>query len=268
LLAKRFDAKEDAMIDISGTTLLELTNATDLLEQMWSIFPALSFVLQDPRAPRSVLILAVEFLQEFVNHATAGVGIEKAQEDNDIPSARAILINIPDPVLERLIDLLYVPRLGPDSLKYEEEDPTVNIVTRVNFYKLLMSYDATVDTDVRDRSLEVLVPLLELDSPRMALRLGRRRKGLVRTRLYDHLVPIVAGQVGRSESSLLASQILKELAKAGEENKVGLLYIKERLIEMAIRDKRVAQLVWVHLFPVAKKNVSDSESSEEQEDAH
>ena len=85
--------------------------------------------------------------------------------------------------MQRLLDLLYIPRLGPDSLEYI--DPVQNIVTRVTTLKLLMGYDATVDTDVRDRALDFLVPLLELDSPRLAQReTGRQRERQIKKSLF------------------------------------------------------------------------------------
>ena len=112
--------------------------------------------------------MAVDLLQEFVNHARIGVvgsidlkEQQLLQQQGGIPSARAILLQVPDSVLHRLVDLLYIPRLGPDCLNYE--DPTITIVTRVNMFKLMTGYDATIDADVRDRALDVLVPLLELD---------------------------------------------------------------------------------------------------------
>lgn len=265
-LAKRLDAKEDVMTDIPKSALLELTNAADYVIQCWAIFPALEFIFADPKASRSVLMMAVDLVQEFVNHARVGVVGSVEQEggnSNNIPSARAILVNMPESVLNRLTDLLYIPRLGPDSLNYE--DPTINIVTRVNMYKLFMTYDANVDTDVRDRALDVLVPLLELDSPRMAARMAVYPSGRVRTRLFDALVPILAGAVGRNESSMLASQLLKELAKAGKETKTALAYIQGRLLELAAKDARMSNLMFTHLYPPEPAEESDGESSEEQE---
>lgn len=132
-------------------------------------------------------------------------------------------------------------------------------------FKLMTGYDATVDTDIRDRALDVLVPLLELDSPRMALRVAVYPTGRIRTRLFDALVPILAGQVGRNESSMLASQLLKELAKAGNDTRVGLSYIQTRLVELAARDARISQLAITHLYP-EEEDGSDGDSSDEQEE--
>ena len=69
----------------------------------------------------------------------------------------------------------------------EYVDPTNCIVTRVNTLRMLLGYDATVDTDLRDRSLDVLVLLLELDPPTMANRLVNLIPRRVHTRLFDGL---------------------------------------------------------------------------------
>lgn len=124
------------------------------------------------------------------------------------------------------------------------------MVARVSTLKLQLGYNATIDFDTRDRALDVLVPLLELDSPRMAARLGREASG-VRVILYDALVPILTTNVGRSEASVLATQLFRELAQAADENKLGLQYVQGRLIELASRDARVSQLVWNDLYPIS-----------------
>lgn len=112
-----------------------------------------------------------------------------------------------------------------------------------------MGYDATVDTDVRDRALDVLVPLLELDSPSMARRLGRVPDGSIRIRMYEALVPILTTAVGRSEASMLASHLFREISKS-RENWVGLRYVQRRLMELAARDPRISHLMWNHLFTI------------------
>ena len=244
-LAKRLDTKEDVVQDVSKEMLLQLTQT--YLVRVWSIFPALASILIDSTAPRQVIMMVVDLLQEFINHARVGVIGSVEDQDTDVPNARSILVNIPTASLQRLMDLLYIPRLGPDSLEYV--DPVQNIVTRVTTLKLLMGYDATVDTDVRDRALDVLVPLLELDSPRLAKRLGTKDNGSPQNRLYDAIFPILATKVGRNEAPLLASQLLRELAKA-KENRVGCLYVQERIIALASKDPRVAHLAYNHLYSV------------------
>jgi hypothetical protein len=128
---------------------------------------------------------------------------------------------------------------------------------RVPTYKIPIGYNATVDVDARDRALDVLVTLMELDSPRMAARLGREASG-IRTRLYDALIPILTTTIGRSEASALASQLFRELSKANDANKVGLQYVRSRLIELAGRDARVSQLVWKHLYPIPSDDATDN----------
>ena len=269
-LAKRLDTKEDVLGDVTKEFLL--TFVSDYLVAVWSLFPALAHVLTNPLCPRAVMLVAVDLLQELINQARVGVvgsvDLEDKKGDHQMPTLRAILVSMPNSVLERLVDLLYVPRLGPDSLEYL--DPVHNIVTRVTTLKLLMGYDATVDTDLRDRTLDVLVPLLELDSPRMASRLGMHEPAedgaimstvptddtrggsnsvpIVRARLWDSLVPILTSTAGRSDANMLASQLFRELAKA-DSNQPGLLYVQSRLIEFASRDNRVAHLVWNYLYP-------------------
>lgn len=147
-LAKRLDTKEDIVQDVSREMLLQFTH--EYLDRVWSIFPALSKVLTDSNSPRLVIMMALDLLAEFINHARVGV-VGDVDDEADVPDARSIVVHIPKSVLNRLSDLLYVPRLGPDSLDYI--DPVHNIVTRVTTLKLLMSYDATVDTDVRGRLL-------------------------------------------------------------------------------------------------------------------
>jgi hypothetical protein len=245
VLAKNLDTKEDFVQDVPQELLLHLTQ--DYLVQAWSIFPALGKVLMDTTAPRIVTMMAVELLQEFINQARVGVvGSVVDQEDSDeIPNLRAILVYLPDAMLRRLTDFLYIPRLSSDSLEYN--DPVVNIVTRVTPLKLLAGYDSTIDTDIRDRTLDVLVPLLELDSPSMAKRLGTKSNGLVNNRIFDAVVPILATKSGRNEAPLLAIQLLRELAKA-DQNKNGLMYIQERVIAIASSDARVAHLALNHLY--------------------
>ena len=274
-LAKRLDTKEDVMSDVTKDFLL--TFASDYLVAIWSLFPALAHVLTNPHCPRSVMLVAVDLLQELISQARVGVvgSVDLEDQEDEIPTLRAILVRMPDAVLDRLVDLLYVPRLGPDSLEYL--DPVHNIVTRVTTLKLLMGYDATVDTDLRDRTLDVLVPLLELDSPRMASRLGMhtysdmKRKDskpllpMVRTRLWDALVPILTSKVGRNEATLLASHLFRELAKA-RSNQMALQYVQGRLVELASRDNRVANLLWNHLRPISSHGSTDDDHDDDNID--
>lgn len=244
-LAKKLDTKEDNVQDIEKDMLLQLTQ--DYLIRVWAIFPALGNVLTDTTASRAVTMMALELLQEFINHARVGViGNVEDQDPEKIPDTRAILVYIPSKLLTRLADFLYIPRLGSDALEYI--DPMVTIVTRVNPLKLTVGYDGSIDTDVRDRTLEVLVPLLELDSPGIAKRLGTKPDtGLPNNRVFDAIFPILSTQSGRNEAPLLATQLLRELSKA-KENRLGFLYLQERIITLASKEPRVAHLAFNHLY--------------------
>lgn len=244
-LAKKLDTKEDNVQDIEKDMLLQLTQ--DYLVRVWAIFPALGNVLTDTTTSRAVTMMALELLQEFINHARVGViGNVEDQDPEKIPDTRAILVYIPSDLLTRLADFLYIPRLGSDALEYI--DPMVTIVTRVNPLKLTVGYDGSIDTDVRDRTLEVLVPLLELDSPGIAKRLGTKPDtGLPNNRVFDAIFPILSTQSGRNEAPLLATQLLRELSKA-KENRLGFLYLQERIIALASKEPRVAHLAFNHLY--------------------
>jgi hypothetical protein len=271
-LARRLDTKEDVMSDTTKGFLLSFTS--DYLVAVWSIFPALHSVIKNPLTPRTVLLMAMDLLQELVNQArVAVVGSINLQDDPDeLPTLRAVLVQMPAPMLSRLADFIYVPRLGPDALEYV--DPVKHIVTRVTTYKLLAGYDGTVDTDIRDRALDLMVPLLELDSPRVAALLGSEpseeqdddkeeaeRHPKVRTRLWDSLVPILTSTAGRNEAAHLATQVLRELAKAPE-NRLGLQYIQERLLKLACKNERVAHTCWTYLFLTPQDGEADDDDDE------
>jgi hypothetical protein len=122
-LAKRLDVREDIVEKVSTQFLLEFCG--DYLVAVWSIFPVLQYVLIQEDATRSVLLLALDLLHEFIS--AARVGLVGAVEDENphirpgqdypIPKLRAVLVNMPEIMLERLVNLLYVPRLGSDSLE-------------------------------------------------------------------------------------------------------------------------------------------------------
>lgn len=92
--------------------------------------------------------------------------------------------------------------------------------------------------------MEVLVLLLELDSPRMATRLGK-------TMPFLSLLPILTATTGRTDASSLAAQALKELAHS-QSNAVRLLAIQPRLVELASRNPKVS--VWEDLYPIVEND--------------
>lgn len=232
-LAKKFNTKED-VVDVSTNTVLEL--ASSHLIQVWSLFSALNHVLTNPTSPRSLVMLALDVLKECLDQVGGVVAIDVVEE---IPSMAVILRELPDGIIERCLDCLWIPRLGSDALDYV--NPLCNMVARVSALKLKMGYDATVDTDLRDRSLDVLVPWLSLDEKVLAAKLGLTKKGQVQTRFYDAVVPILTTRVGRNDAPLLATQLLKYMASSSE-NKQGMLYIQDRVLELASRDARIAQV--------------------------
>lgn len=113
-------------------------------------------------------------------------------------------------------------------------------------HRYLQGYDSIIDFEVRDRALEVMVVLLELDSPRMAARIGE-------TKPFQALLPILTTAAGRNDASSLAIQAFKELAQS-EKNTVGLLALQPRLVELASRHLRISRLVWEELFPVVHES--------------
>jgi hypothetical protein len=124
-------------------------------------------------------------------------------------------------------------------------DPVKNVVARVTTLKLLTTYDQTIDSELRDRTLEVLVPWMELDSPRMAIRVGKLCS-------FRHcILPILNSTVGRSEATVLATQLMKELGQA-EENMAQIRAIQPELVELASSNLRVSRLVWTDLFPIER----------------
>mmetsp|Transcript_30970 Transcript_30970/g.71373 ORF Transcript_30970/g.71373 Transcript_30970/m.71373 type:complete len:169 (+) Transcript_30970:3-509(+) len=159
---------------------------------------------------------------------------------------RQILQQIPFDVMQRLVDFLWIPRLGPDALDYV--NPIHNIVSRVSTLKLLMGYDATVDTDLRDRSLDVLVPLVNHFPQDKDEYGGCRGVHAFAPRLYDALVPILTTQVGRNDAPMLANSLLKALSRHPK-NRDGLIYAQERILSLASKDARIAQVALGHLYP-------------------
>lgn len=291
-LAKRLDTKEDMVSDVPRDIVLALTKP--YLLSVWAIFPALNKIFSDPTSPRLLVMLAEDLLQEFMAQAKMvpmapmqDEAVEEEEKEDENPddtketilrgdptkpfsNARSIMVNIPESILRRLVELLYIPRLGYDSLDYV--DPRICIVTRVNTLRMLLGYDATVDTDVRDRALDILVPLLELDSPRMAKRLGGTgtgRKRRINPHLFDAVLPILTTQAGRTEAPTLALQLFKELSKSPA-NAMAWMYLQQRLIVLASKDPKIAHVVFNFLQPSHSEstNVSEGHTIHPQGEAH
>jgi hypothetical protein len=122
-LAKRLDTREDTIENVPMDLLLSLTE--DYLVAVWSIFPALHEIFVDNRSTRNIILLALDFLQELITMARVGLvgGVQEENpdimpgQDYKMPTLRSVLANAPDTFLERLTDLLLIPRHGPDSLE-------------------------------------------------------------------------------------------------------------------------------------------------------
>ncbi|GKY98810.1 hypothetical protein MPSEU_000837100 [Mayamaea pseudoterrestris] len=275
-LARRFDARDDVMTfdnsnnagaGIGGGNANTTASAANssmpmqdfvlaltgprYLASTWSIFAGLTHIFTTiPAPPRQTILLGLDLLQEFVSQARIGlvgdVGVAESNSSvHNVPTLRAVLVHMPNAMLECLLECLYVPRYGPSSW---DKQNIANRPNNNNNSKQPQGYEPTVDTELRDRALQVLVPLMELDSPRMAAKLGCRSNGQARLDLYNAIVPILTSTV--PEASTHASHFLRELSKAPE-NRIGFEYVQERLVELASRNQRVAQLVWNHLERVS-----------------
>ena len=225
-LAKQLD-NDILEVDDDNKLIWEITKAH--VQHIWGLFPALRHVLVNPTTPRLVLMMALDFIQELLDH----------QETSNLPNMKQILQELPMEVVQRLVDFLWIPRLGPDALDYV--NPMHNIVSRVSTLKLLMGYDNTVDTDLRDRSLDVLVPLLNLSDDLVG------NMSRFSPRLYDALFPILTTQVGRNDAPMMANSLLKALSRH-KNNRVGLMYAQERILSLGSKNARVAQVALGQLY--------------------
>lgn len=220
-VAKQLDDTHQVSVD--KEVLWERTH--QYVKQVWHMFAALHHVLVSPRTPRPVLMMAMEWMRELLEHHTPSA---------DLPSMHDIFRDMPQDMMQKLVDCLWIPRLGPDSLDYV--NPICNLVSRVSTLKLFMGYDATIDTELRDRALEVLQPLLAVGLSLPAT-----------PRLYNALVPCLTTKVGRNDAQVLANGIFKALGKI-KEHRDGLHYVQGRLLVMASKDARIAQMALNHLF--------------------
>ncbi|KAL7516504.1 hypothetical protein ACHAWX_001514 [Stephanocyclus meneghinianus] len=264
-LAKQYDSKAETIDAIPDDVVWSLVGSH--VRMTLAIFPALSDII-DPNdttttsgwhrpSVQTVLDLFIALLENTDN--------------------KGIFLNVPDSLLHQLTEMLYFPRLGPDSMDYI--DPVRNVVSRVIGLKFL-GYDASVDSDLRDRACELLVKLTEL-SPTTRRRLGmatsisgmaqrdytamsssERRVGISPTilkvdatssphrmnvRLYDSLLSMISTSSGRGDAGSLAAQLLSNLASLPE-NKAGILYVERKLISVSARDPHVANVACNSIF--------------------
>ena len=88
------------------------------------------------------------------------------------------------------------------------------------------------------------------DHPGIVKRLGiKAETGLPNNRIFDSIFPILSTQSGRNETPLLTTQSLKELSKAKtKDNRLGCLYLQERIIALASKEPMVAHLAFNPLY--------------------
>eukprot|EP00585_Thalassiosira_rotula_P007098 CAMPEP_0196159210 /NCGR_PEP_ID=MMETSP0910-20130528/46207_1 /TAXON_ID=49265 /ORGANISM="Thalassiosira rotula, Strain GSO102" /LENGTH=590 /DNA_ID=CAMNT_0041424127 /DNA_START=209 /DNA_END=1981 /DNA_ORIENTATION=- len=270
-LAKQYDTKAETLENIPNSVVWGLVGSH--IRSTLAIFPALSAIL-DPNDITTMSTSATGWHRPSV-HAV----LEFLTALIENPDNKGIFLCVPDSLLHRLTDMLFMPRLGPDSMDYI--DPVSNVVTRVVALKLRMGYDATVDSDMRDRACELLVKLTDL-STSIKRRVGmassmsgmaRRKYDVPRSlfdtpreltptilrsdetsssrrinvRLYDSLLSMISSSSGRGDSGPLAVRLLSNLALVSE-NKPGILYVERKLIAMSGKDPHIANIACNGIF--------------------
>lgn len=255
-LAKQYDTKAETLENIPNSAIWELVGSH--VRAILSIFPALSAIL-DPNDITTMSTSASGWHRPSVQAVLELMTALVENSDN-----KDVFLCVPDAVLHRLTGLLFMPRLGPDSMDYI--DPVSNVVTRVVALKLQMGYDATIDSDMRDRACELLAKLTDLS-------LGiKRRLGMassissmaqrenddsnvlapsilqsdqissprrMNVRLYESLLSMISSSSGDAAS--LAVRLLSNLALVPE-NKAGMLYVETKLITMSGKDPHIANI--------------------------
>lgn len=233
-LAKRYDAKAETLENIPDSVVWGLVGSH--VRTVLALFPALLAAL-DPDDVTSAAGWHRPSVQAVLELLAALI---------ENPDNKGVFLCVPDALLRRLTDMLFLPRLGPDSMDYL--DPVSNVVTRVVALKLRMGYDATIDSDMRDRACDLLVKLT--DSTRCAGRLVRRRHGAssrrMNVRLYDSLLSMISSSSGRGDAGPLAARLLSNLALVPG-NK-GMLYVERKLISMSAKDPRIANIACNGIF--------------------
>ena len=262
-LSKQYDTKAEALDNIPNSVVWGLVGSH--VQAVLAIFPALSAILD----PNDITTRSTSMSGWHRPSAQATLELLTALVDN--PYNKGVFLCISDAILHRLTDMLFMPRLGPESMDYI--DPVSNTVTRVLGLKLTMGYDATVDSDMRDRACDLLVKLTDL-STGIKRRLGMASSisGMARrqyestpttssselapsilrsdetssprrmnVRLYDSLLSMVGSVSGKGDAGSLAVRLLSNLALVPE-NKAGILYVERKLIAKSATDPGIAQL--------------------------
>jgi len=239
MLAKHFNVKDDSFTKIPDAVTRPVVYK--YIRATLAIFPAI-YSLLCITTSRSVVVSTLEFMILLVDNA----------------ENHPIFTYISDEILHQLVRLLFIPRLGRDSLEYI--DPMINVVSRVSAMKLLGGYDSAVDYELRDRAIEILVRVTALNAD-LKRRVGRRvaimqtdRFGLNKAitsdqpnvKLYDAVIPALTTKVGRDQTPLLAAKLLRSLAEVPE-NSSGILYAERKIIRALsnIVDNQVANVLCI-----------------------
>ncbi len=187
-------------------------------------------VSQHMQSTQALLPALTSILHVTTNRAVILSTLElfiSIMEDTTTTLSQLIQEYFPINVLYRLTHFIWVPRLGPDSTEYL--DPTNNLVSRINALKLINGYDATVDYELRDRSIDLLLKLSNA-CPNLKQHLGFY-KGRKNMQLYHDLIPALTTRTGRSETPQFVANILSNLASIPE-NKHAIEYIQEKIFHI------------------------------------
>lgn len=227
-IAKNFSVRDESFAKIPDSAIHPIVKK--YIRAALTMFPPIAGLL-GMTSSRVAVVSALDFLNVIIDNS----------ENHPICAC------ISDEVLYQLVRLLWKNRLGPDSLEYL--DPVINMVTRVSAIKLVGTYDSTVDYELRDRAIEVLVKLTNL-SPELKKRVGKKitstptncygvsvakSTNQPNTKLYDAIIPALTSKVGRDSTPLVAAKLLQNLA-AVPENRYGIMYLQRKIINTVTTD--------------------------------
>jgi len=272
-LAKQYDVKAETLDSIPDSFVWGLVG--NHVRATLALFPALAAIL-DPNDTTTTSTSMSGWHRPSVQSLLELLTVLIENPDN-----KGIFLCIPDSILHRLTDMLYIPRLGPESMDYT--DPISNTVSRIMPNKLMAGYDAIIDSDMRDRACDLLVKLTDL-STGIKRRLGMSTSisgmthrqfefsdlitrpetldGLtpsilrsdetsssrrMNIRLYDSLISMVSTNTGRGDAGHLAVRLLSNLALISE-NKAGLQYVERKLISQSGKDPNIAKIACNGIF--------------------
>jgi len=255
-LAKQYDSKAESLdASVPPSAILEVSGS--LVQAYLAVFPALATIL-NPNGCRSMSTSS----SSGWHRSSVQASLELLTALMEYPDNNGIFANVPVEMLHHLTELLFIPRLGPDAMDYT--DPISNTVVRVMALKF-MRYDATIDTDVRDRACEVLASLTELsDHSKVALGMSQYKSHMeneqegasvaetassrrMNVRLYDSLMSMLASSSNKGDSGEVAMRLLSNLA-AVPQNRTGMLYMERKLLSLASKDANISRIACSGIF--------------------